>query len=161
MHEIVAYCFLKDKREVWSKSTSAFVTPFFLPIPIHRHSLSFWCFHSLHFTFSHQLEFILLCGLRWKSNLRVFFFLPDREPIFPTPFLNNSFLPPWFVKAPVFWVTKTGNSQWHYATKITCFQCLTTWLAKHVVTYTHTLYVEAEHVAVGPVIGLSIFNRMF
>lgn len=110
-----------------------------------------------------HISWNLFCCVVWGENLtwEFFFFLPDREPIFPTPFLNNSFLPPWFVKAPVFWVTKTGNSQWHYATKITCFQCLTTWLAKHMVTYTHTLYVEAEHVAVGPVIGLSIFNRMF
>lgn len=122
LYMAVAYCFLKD-REEYHRSRSAFVpSPFLLPILIHRCPFGFWWFYFSHFSFSHQLEFILLCGLKWKSNLRIFF--PDSEPIFPTPLFNNSSLPPWFVKAHIFWVTKTGNSQWHYATKITCLQGL-------------------------------------
>lgn len=47
---------------------------FLPPIPSHRCSLRFWWFYCFHFIFFlHQLEFILLCGLRWNSNLRIFF----------------------------------------------------------------------------------------
>lgn len=77
------------------------------------------------FTFHISLFHIswnLFCCVVWSENLTWGFFFPDSEPIFPTPLFNNSSLPPWFVKAHIFWVTKTGNSQWHYATKITCFQ---------------------------------------
>lgn len=74
LYMAVAYCFLKD-REGYHKSRSAFVSsPFLLPILIHRRPFGFWWFYFSHFSFSHQLEFILLCGLKWKSNLRIFFF---------------------------------------------------------------------------------------